>query len=66
MVDFSGVFGSATDRFARPVVSNYVRTQHFEQPYIAYPKGFVRAAGCPPITDKYPNLTSCKTHFLVL
>jgi hypothetical protein len=47
-VDFGRVFGSSSDAFTRPVVENYVRTQHNEQPYIAYPAGFVHAKGCRP------------------
>eukprot|EP01036_Dinobryon_divergens_P033044 gene33044-42754_t len=47
-VDFGRVFGSSSDAFTRPVVENYVHTHHNEQPYIAYPAGFVTAKGCHP------------------
>jgi hypothetical protein len=37
-----GLFGD--DRVTRPVVQHYVDTQHNDQPYVHWPKGFVQAA----------------------
>ena len=36
-----GIFGD--DRKMRPVVEHYVQTKHFDQPYVKWPKGFVKA-----------------------
>ena len=40
-----GLFGD--DTVTRPVVQHYVDTQHNDQPYVKWPKGFVQAA-CSP------------------
>jgi len=45
-----GLFGD--DAVTRPVVQHYVDTQHNEQPYVKWPKGFVQAA-CSPDASKW-------------
>ena len=43
-----GLFGD--DGVTRPVVQHYVDTQHNEQPYVKWPKGFVQAT-CSPVAS---------------
>jgi hypothetical protein len=43
-----GLFGD--DAVTRPVVQHYVDTQHNEQPYVKWPKGFVQATCSPEAT----------------
>ena len=56
-----GLFGD--DGVTRPVVQHYVDTQHNEQPYVKWPKGFVQATCSPDASlwkgEVMPGSSSC-------